>query len=291
MSILTIFRAVLAIFPSLFRSWVIRASMRTFWRESDGNVQWEMLLSAVGYTMDTVYFSWLETPVDIDPSLQLPHFTLQEAILYDCSQNYTAGQLRHHSRPACSRVSFSQTWKYCMVRKWNSSTNVLHCVGAFPCLEIRFILNRDIGYFVIQVYVPSTLIVILSWVSFWLNVESSPARVSLGLLTVLTTTTMSAAARASLPRVSYIKAVDVWMILCLLFVFGSFIEYAVVNVLARRKSPRTGVCRHSRSSVSAVNPLMNHRRNDAAAIRRALQVTTLTHCQFYRVRLERWFCV
>jgi len=36
-------------------------------------------------------------------------------------------------------------------------------------------------------------------------------RVSLGLLTVLTTTTMSAAARASLPRVSYIKAVDVWM--------------------------------------------------------------------------------
>ena len=44
-------------------------------------------------------------------------------------------------------------------------------------------LVRDVGYFIIQFYVPSMLIVILSWVSFWLNVDASPARVSIGLLT------------------------------------------------------------------------------------------------------------
>src|SRR6218665_2441239 len=107
--------------------------------------------------------------------------------------------------------------------------------GAYPCLEIQFFLRRDIGYFLIQVYVPSVLIVILSWVSFWINVDASPARVSIGLLTVLTTTTMSSSARATLPRVSYVKAIDVWMIVCLVFVFVSLIEYAVVNVLARRQ--------------------------------------------------------
>ena len=107
--------------------------------------------------------------------------------------------------------------------------------GAFPCLSLRFILRRDIGYFLIQVYVPTILIVILSWVSFWINIDASPARVSLGLLTVLTTTTMSGAARESLPRVSYIKAIDVWMIMCLVFVFASLIEYAVVNVVARHQ--------------------------------------------------------
>jgi len=62
---------------------------------------------------------------------------------------------------------------------------------AFPCQEIRFILRREIGFFLIQVFVPSILIVILSWVSFWINVESSPARVSIGLLSVLTTATQS----------------------------------------------------------------------------------------------------
>ena len=95
-------------------------------------------------------------------------------------------------------------------------------------------LARDIGYFIIQVYVPTTLIVILSWVSFWLNIEATPARVSMGLLTVLTMTTQSSSARSSLPRVSYVKAIDVWLSMCLVFVFMSLLEFAVVNVLSRR---------------------------------------------------------
>jgi len=33
--------------------------------------------------------------------------------------------------------------------------------------------------------VPSMLVVILSWVSFWINVDASPARVSIGLLTTV----------------------------------------------------------------------------------------------------------
>jgi len=88
---------------------------------------------------------------------------------------------------------------------------MLWFTGAFSCLEIQFILTRDVGYFIIQVYLPSLLVVILSWVSFntpahhtrqhllpelthplslswvsfWINVEASPARVSIGLLTTI----------------------------------------------------------------------------------------------------------
>lgn len=58
------------------------------------------------------------------------------------------------------------------------------------------------GYYLIQMYIPSLLIVILSWVSFWINMDAAPARVGLGITTVLTMTTQSAGSRASLPKVS-----------------------------------------------------------------------------------------
>ena len=116
-------------------------------------------------------------------------------------------------------------------------TIVFSCfTGAFPCLEINFVLRRAIGFFLIQTYIPSILIVILSWVSFWLNIEATPARVSLGLLTVLTMTTQSAGVGRQLPKVSYIKAIDVWMSTCLVFVFASLLEFAIVNTFSRKYS-------------------------------------------------------
>lgn len=45
---------------------------------------------------------------------------------------------------------------------------------------VNFKLQRHMGYFLIQVYVPCTLIVILSWVSFWIHREATADRVGLG---------------------------------------------------------------------------------------------------------------
>ena len=53
-----------------------------------------------------------------------------------------------------------------------------------------------------QVFVPSILTVMMSWLSFWINIESVPARINLGLLTVVTVTYQSTGVNASMPRVS-----------------------------------------------------------------------------------------
>ncbi|KAK2162591.1 hypothetical protein LSH36_95g00008 [Paralvinella palmiformis] len=93
---------------------------------------------------------------------------------------------------------------------------------------------------------PTMLIVILSWVSFWISVDAIPARVSLGLLTVLTMTTMSTGANSSLPKVSYVKGIDIWMSICLLFVFTALLEFAVVNVISRQRFRKSNVVRRVR---------------------------------------------
>jgi len=66
---------------------------------------------------------------------------------------------------------------------------------------VKFYLERQMGYYLIQMYIPSLLTVILSWVSFWINMDAAPARVGLGITTVLTMTTQSSGSRASLPKV------------------------------------------------------------------------------------------
>ena len=45
--------------------------------------------------------------------------------------------------------------------------------------------------------------------------------------------------RSALPKVSYVKAIDVWMAVCQMFVFAALLEFAIVNVLSRRKSRLT----------------------------------------------------
>ena len=55
--------------------------------------------------------------------------------------------------------------------------------GNYTCIKVDFYLVRSYGYYLAQVYIPSVLVVILSWVSFWLDIDAVPARISLGLLT------------------------------------------------------------------------------------------------------------
>jgi len=49
---------------------------------------------AVGYTMNVVYFGWVDSAVELQDDLDIPQFTLLGTKQNDCSQNYTAGTTR-----------------------------------------------------------------------------------------------------------------------------------------------------------------------------------------------------
>jgi hypothetical protein len=67
------------------------------------------------------------------------------------------------------------------------------------------------------------MIVIISWVSFWINRGATPARVGLGVTTVLTMTTLMTSTNAALPKVSYVKSIDVYLGACFFLVFTSLL--------------------------------------------------------------------
>uniref|UniRef100_A0A3P9IT18 Gamma-aminobutyric acid type A receptor beta2 subunit a n=1 Tax=Oryzias latipes TaxID=8090 RepID=A0A3P9IT18_ORYLA len=102
----------------------------------------------------------------------------------------------------------------------------------------RNIQQRNIGYFILQTYMPSILITILSWVSFWINYDASAARVALGITTVLTMTTINTHLRETLPKIPYVKAIDMYLMGCFVFVFLALLEYAFVNYIFFGQGPQ-----------------------------------------------------
>ncbi|XP_058852928.1 gamma-aminobutyric acid receptor subunit alpha-6 isoform X3 [Acipenser ruthenus] len=101
--------------------------------------------------------------------------------------------------------------------------------GEYAIQTAYFHLERKLGYYLIQTYIPCFMTVVLSQVVFWINKESVPARTVAGITTVLTMTTLSISARHSLPKVSYATAMDWFIAVCFAFVFSALIEFAAVN--------------------------------------------------------------
>ncbi|XP_013792836.1 gamma-aminobutyric acid receptor alpha-like, partial [Limulus polyphemus] len=99
----------------------------------------------------------------------------------------------------------------------------------FSVLVASFHLQRHMGYFLIEVYAPCTMLVVLSWVSFWINREATADRVALGVTTVLTMTFLGLESRNDLPRVSYCTALDYYVAISFFFVFATIAEFAIVH--------------------------------------------------------------
>ncbi|KAM7295267.1 uncharacterized protein ISCGN_024772 [Ixodes scapularis] len=148
----------------------------------------------VSYTTDDLVFDWEEeVPLVVDDSIELPQHNLVSTEMGDCTQVYSTGN--------------------------------------FTCIQLIFTLKRRLGYYMFHTYIPTCLIVIMSWISFWIKPEAVPARVTLCVTSLLTLSTQHAQSQKSLPPVSYIKAIDIFMSSCTVFVFASLMEYALVNIL------------------------------------------------------------
>ncbi|CAN8002096.1 unnamed protein product [Ixodes hexagonus] len=159
----------------------------------------DMLLSSLIHSNDSVALHWKSFRVT--KNLSLSQFTVLDGGHGDCTKRYE--------------------------------------VGTFACLYGRLELRRRAGYYLINKYAPSTLIVAMSFVSFWMPHEAVPARVTLSVTSLLTIVTQQY--QSATPGVSYVVALNVWMIACITFVFLGLVEYAlVVACIAKNKAREVG---------------------------------------------------
>uniref|UniRef100_A0A914UXY7 Uncharacterized protein n=1 Tax=Plectus sambesii TaxID=2011161 RepID=A0A914UXY7_9BILA len=144
-------------------------------------------VASYGHTTEEMDVHWLsESPVVFAQDIQLPEFYVTEMTTESCAalHNYSVSEQQVRT-------------------------------GNFSCLEARVHVQRSLGYHIVQTYLPTTLIVTISWMAFWIAPQAVPAR--------------GTAIRFALPPVSYAKAIDFWYGACMLFLFAGLIEFALVS--------------------------------------------------------------
>ncbi|TMS36261.1 hypothetical protein L596_003470 [Steinernema carpocapsae] len=120
----------------------------------------------------------------------------------------------------------------------NFSTHIIeakYAAGVWDELTVTFVFRRRYGWYLLQGYIPTYLTIFISWIPFYLGPRAIPARTMIGVNALLAMTFQFGNIIRNLPRVSYIKAIDVWMLSGMTFVFASLIELAVVGFMNRNE--------------------------------------------------------
>eukprot|EP00755_Sulcionema_specki_P020648 Sspe_Gene.72470::Locus_43278_Transcript_1_1_Confidence_1.000_Length_1994::g.72470::m.72470/K05196/GLRB; glycine receptor beta len=123
----------------------------------------------------------------------------------------------------------------------------------FTAVKLDFIFTRNFKTYFITVFAPLWLVVALSCMGLWLDNQSAPARVSMGVSTVLILITLLYTLTQRLPEVSYILALDLYLILCLFTVFCNSAEYTVVNYMQTKMRMREDDLELRRRAAAAIN--------------------------------------
>ncbi|XP_059087344.1 glycine receptor subunit alpha-4-like isoform X2 [Tigriopus californicus] len=93
-------------------------------------------------------------------------------------------------------------------------------------LEIH--LSRCVSPYLLNVYLPTAIFVVMSWVSFLIPTEVVPARIVLLVTLCLVIINTFNNVTARIPVASQVTALEIWLLACILLVFGALAEYAFI---------------------------------------------------------------
>lgn len=168
---------------------------------------------------EVTYHWWKASPVIIDPRLELPEFKLTNTKAKERNvtllTGMTSGAVRM-TRPRRRRF-----------------------VGTYTRLECCFFFKRNAGFYFIQLFLPATAIVVMSWLLLYMERTS---KFSDMIEVILAITLLYYSYITVMPRVSYIKAMDIYLGSCFVFVFISLIKLYALKLNRWRRPQDPGMC-------------------------------------------------
>ncbi|MCP9266009.1 Ligand-gated ion channel 50 [Dirofilaria immitis] len=135
----------------------------------------------------------------------------------------------------------------------NYTTSVIeaeYAAGLWDELTVSFTFKRRYGWYILQGYIPTYLTIFISWIPFYMSPRAMPARTMIGVNSLLAMTFQFGNIIRNLPRVSYIKAIDIWVLSGMTFIFASLIELAIVGFMNRHEGRADTKLNHMHKKVT-----------------------------------------
>ncbi|KAG1674533.1 Gamma-aminobutyric acid receptor alpha-like [Nymphon striatum] len=212
-----------------------------------------LMFGSYAYTTDQIIYEWDPnvTQVDFQKGMLFTQFGIIDSPYRNTTLKDIRGPVLVMSDILCNNISpviyridigeFLTGWsKACKLNnKHRIFQNKILSAGEYSILQVNFNIRRYTGYFLIQIYIPCILLVVLSWVSFWINREATADRVGLGITTVLTMSTITLDSRSDLPKVHYATAMDWFVVMSFVFVIATLLEFAGVHYFTKIGSGET----------------------------------------------------
>ncbi|XP_074041060.1 pH-sensitive chloride channel 1 isoform X15 [Leptinotarsa decemlineata] len=142
--------------------------------------------------------------------------------------------------------------------------------GNYSCLMVELIFTRDRAFYFTTVFIPGIILVTSSFITFWLEWNAVPARVMIGVTTMLNFFTTSNGFRSTLPVVSNLTAMNVWDGVCMCFIYASLLEFVCVNYVGRKRPLHNVVYRPGENPVT-----QGDKKRDSAVPN---EIVTCTNC-------------
>uniref|UniRef100_A0A0M3IG30 Neur_chan_memb domain-containing protein n=1 Tax=Ascaris lumbricoides TaxID=6252 RepID=A0A0M3IG30_ASCLU len=199
-----------------------------------------VLVDFTATSVRRVAMEWTETAPPI--TIMKHNITLPDYVLVD----FTATSVRRvamewtETAPPITIMKHNITLPdYVLVDFTATSVRRLYPPGIWNELIATFTFQRLYGFYILQVYVPAYISVFISWVSFYLGPHNIPSRTTVGVNSLLALTFQFGSVVSNLPKTSDVKAIDVWILSSMAFIFASLIELAIVGYMTRGESDLT----------------------------------------------------
>ncbi|EGT49019.1 hypothetical protein CAEBREN_32141 [Caenorhabditis brenneri] len=194
-----------------------------------------LVFESYSYNTASVSVNWMDNAVTVLPEISLADFDLSRFRTSRHTEVYKAGEWYRLT------VEFEFTRKY-----------------GFYILQVFILKSPHRETKLLQLYVPTYISLFISWIAFCIDTKALPARIVLGVNSLMSLTfqlLQFGNIIRSLPPVSYVKAIDIWMCTCVGFIFASLLELAFVAYQDKKLILKSG---KSNAAISTLVSYLKH---------------------------------